>query len=191
MSISQIDEVAAEQDQPDHGISELIKQAAFPGEVTVAQPPWLATSGAGESFGIVLLAGNFLPQKPTATNLELKKSPTAMISEWRAVIAAFLPGTVDDVSRPGMLWLKDKDQGEVAKAMEIRASAMERLRRLELDAFNLIQEQVEVLSGVQTGQGVFDLVFKRVLELTLEELKAVAEASALAKDMNPAQREDD
>src|SRR5208337_4634533 len=79
-------------------------------------------------------------------------NPPALITELRDIVKDVFPETVEDLARSGTGWLKGKSEQEIAKAMEIRASAMEKRGRLEIERQKLLNEREECLQKTQTEQ---------------------------------------
>jgi hypothetical protein len=102
-----------------------------------------------------------------------------LITELRDLIRDVFPETVEDLAHSGAGWLRGKSQQEIAKAMEIRASAMEKLGKLEIERLKLIKERDEAESKEETQRHRDDQAHEqRMFELRTERLKAVAAAKA-------------
>ena len=111
-------------------------------------------------------------------------APPALITELRDIIKDVFPETVEDLARSGTTWLKGKSQQEIAKAMEIRASAMEKLGRLEIERQKLLNEREESLLKTQTEQKRDEQVYKlRMFELRTQRLKELVDALKVIKEM--------
>jgi hypothetical protein len=112
-------------------------------------------------------------------------NPPGLISELRDLVREVFPETVEDMAQSGAGWLRGKSQQEIAKAMEIRATAMEKLGKLEIERLKLIKERDEVLQKSVTEQKRDDLAHKqKMFELKTERLKAVVEALKVIKEMD-------
>ncbi len=111
-------------------------------------------------------------------------SPPGLITELRDIIKDVFPETVEDLARSGTTWLKGKSQIEIAKAMEIRASAMEKLGRLEIERQKLLNEREEGLLKAQTDQKRDEQAYKlRMFELKTQRLKELIDALKVIKEM--------
>ncbi len=111
-------------------------------------------------------------------------TPSALITELRDIIKDVFPETVEDLARSGTSWLKGKSQQEIAKAMEIRASAMEKLGRLEIERQKLLNEREESLGKAQTEQKRDEQAYKlRMFELKTQRLKELVDALKVIKEM--------
>jgi hypothetical protein len=112
-------------------------------------------------------------------------NPPGLIVELRDLIRDVFPETVEDLARSGTGWLRGKSQQEIAKAMEIRASAMEKLGKLEIERLKLIRERDEVILKEGTQRNRDELAHKqRMFELKTERLKAVVDALRVVKDLD-------
>jgi len=111
-------------------------------------------------------------------------TPPALITELRDIIKDVFPETVEDLARSGTRWWKGKSEQEIAKAMEIRASAMEKLGRLEIERQKLLNEREESLGKAQTEQKRDEQAYKlRMFELKTQRLKELVDAFKVIKEM--------
>lgn len=111
-------------------------------------------------------------------------TPPALITELRDIIKDVFPETVEDLARSGTRWWKGKSEQEIAKAMEIRASAMEKLGRLEIERQKLLNEREESLGKAQTEQKRDEQAYKlRMFELKTQRLKELVDALKVIKEM--------
>jgi hypothetical protein len=77
-----------------------------------------------------------------------------------------------------------EEEQEVAKAAEIRASALEKLGRLELERQKLIQERDAALREDLNEQARVEMAHKqRMYELRTQRLREVVEALKALKDL--------
>ena len=104
-------------------------------------------------------------------------NPPGLIPEVRDLIKEILPETAKDLANSGVGWIKGKSQQEIAKAMEIKASAMEKLGGLEIERQRLIKEREELLLKAQTEQKRDEQIHEqKMFELKTQRFKEVVEA---------------
>jgi hypothetical protein len=108
------------------------------------------------------------------------QNPPGLISELRDLVLELFPDTAESGAR----WLRGKSDQEVAKAAEIRASALEKLGRLELERQKLIQERDAALRDDLNEQARDDMAHKqRMYELRTLRLREVVEALKALKEL--------
>ena len=97
----------------------------------------------------------------------------------RDVICTVFP----DVADSGMGWLKGKSQQEIAKAAEIRAAALEKLGKLELERVKLINERDAAERKAQSDdEKERRAAANELYKLKTERLTAVVAAVKALKD---------
>ncbi len=112
-------------------------------------------------------------------------NPPGVMAELKAVILEIFP----DVADSGGRWLRGKGEAEIAKAMEIRASALAKLGQLENERHKLIVERDAAILAAETEQSRDRMAHEaRMFELRtqrrVERLKAVVEALKALKDLD-------
>jgi len=73
-----------------------------------------------------------------------------LISELKDLVRQVFPEAIEALAQSGGNWLQGKGQQEIAKAMEIRATVMEKLGNLEIQRQKLINERNEISEKAQT-----------------------------------------
>jgi len=108
------------------------------------------------------------------------QNPPGLISELRDLVMELFP----DTAHSGARWLRGKSDQEVARAAEIRASALEKLGRLELERQKLLQERDAALRDDLNEQARDEMAHEqRMYELRTQRLKEVVEALKTLKEM--------
>lgn len=106
-------------------------------------------------------------------------NPPGLLAELRDLVVEFFP----DAAESGSRWFRGKSEQEIAKAIEIRASALEKLGRLELERQKLLRERDEALLKAQSEQDRDRTAHQqKMYELRTERLKAVVEALRIVKE---------
>jgi hypothetical protein len=110
-------------------------------------------------------------------------NPPGVIAEIREMIKEVFPDVAADATQSGLGWLRGKSQQESAKAMEIRASAIEKLGNLEIQRQKLINEREEIYEKAQTEREQNEHLNKqKMFDLKTQRFKAVIESLKLLKE---------
>jgi len=106
-------------------------------------------------------------------------NPPSLISELKDLVHEIFP----DVAESGVKWFRGRSEQEVAKAAEIRASALEKLGQLDNERQRLLQERDATLLKAQIEQKRDRMAHEqKMYELRTERLKAVVEALKVVKE---------
>jgi hypothetical protein len=108
------------------------------------------------------------------------QNPPGLIAELRDLVLELFPDTAES----GVRWLRGKSEQEIAKAAETRASALEKLGRLELERQKLLQERDSALRDDLNEQDRDRMAHaKAMYEQRTQRLKVVVEALKTLKEM--------
>jgi hypothetical protein len=103
-------------------------------------------------------------------------NPPGLIAELKDLIRDVISKTAEDPDRSEAGGPKGRSQPETAKGMEIRATAMEKLGRLEIERQGLIKGRDELLQRVRAEQQRDEFAHRqRMFELETERFKAKIE----------------
>jgi hypothetical protein len=111
-------------------------------------------------------------------------NPPGLIAELKTVFLEIFP----DVTDAGCGWLKGKSDQEVAKAIEIRASALAKLGQLENERQKLIVERDAAILKAETEHARDRMaheakMFELRTQRKAERLRGVVEALKTLKDL--------